>query len=264
MITTNDIFQMISLSKMKVDFSYQREADEKRVRSLANKWDPMKANIIHVSHRADGYYYILDGNHTRLAAEINGVNELPCRVHENLTVSDEAHIFYELNSSQKKPKFNEMLKARAAAGNEPDKSYLQVLDESKIPYSLTGSHNGLRVRCHGALMAVYKKANYDSMLRALKTAYKAADGREEFLQIGYFTGMCLLIVLHPEVNDEHLIKAVKKATSSKIREISDIYKRAITGGVISTTNYYMKAYIDVYNKGLRKGKIYLTEVTNNG
>ena len=244
---------LIPLSMMKVDSSYQRTLDEKRVNSIASKWDYMQANLIHLSHRTDGFY-VIDGNHTRSACEKIGGTELPCRVHEGLTVEDEARLFYELNSSQKKPKYAEILRARAAAGCEPDRSYLQALNDANVPYSLSQS-SGNKIRCHSSLMSIYRKTNYDLMVRALKAAYLAADGREEFYQIGLFSGICSLITSHPEINDDRLVNMVKKTTASKIREISDVYRRAVIGGTTSTTKDYMLAYIDLYNKGLRKGKI---------
>ena len=95
-------FQMIPIAEMKVDSSYQRLADEKRAKKIADNWDDMKANLIHVSHRADGYY-VIDGNHTRLAYMKIGGKQLPCRVYEGLSVKEEARLFYELNNSQKSP-----------------------------------------------------------------------------------------------------------------------------------------------------------------
>lgn len=70
-------FEMIPVSAMVVDPSYQRQAEEKRINDIAKRWDDRKANPIHISHRSDGTYYVMDGNHTRLAYQkIGGENFL--------------------------------------------------------------------------------------------------------------------------------------------------------------------------------------------
>lgn len=246
--------KMIALKDMKIDTSYQRTPDEKRVRKIASGWDDMKANLIHVSHRPDGFY-VMDGNHTRLAYQSIGGKELLCRVYEGLTQEDEARIFSELNIAQKKPKFAELLKARASAGCELEKTYLELLDKANIRYVLTESAHGCSLKCHSAMLSVYKKTTYETMLKALTTAKQAADGREEFYQVGFFPGLCALIVKYPELNDGRLIERVKKTTSSQIREIADKHRRGMSDGSNGATINYRKAYTEIYNKGLRRGKL---------
>jgi hypothetical protein len=215
----------------------------------------MRANLVHVSKRKDGYY-VIDGNHTRLAYKMVGGGKLACRVHENLTVAEEARLFSELNTSAKKPSFSEILRAKAAAGCELESSYLRLLDKAGIAYAFEGCAHGCTIKCHAALVNIYKKTTYETMLRALMTAKAASAGREEFYQIGIFPGLCDLVVSHPEIDDERLISCVQKTTSAKIREIADKYRRGsatIMGSGI--TSYYRNAYIEIYNKGIRKNKI---------
>lgn len=246
--------RMIPLKDMRIDMSYQRYPNEKRIKSISNNWSDMKANLIHVSHRADGYY-VMDGNHTRLAAMVNGKTELPCRVYEGLSQKEEAAYFTELNSSQKKPSFNEMLKAKAEAGSELESTYLDMLDKVGIKYTFTNGSHKLTLKCHSALLSVYSSSNYDLMLRAISVTKKAAADREEFYQIGFFPGMCSLITKHPEVDDIRLIDVVSKTTTTKIREIADKYRRGITGSGVSSIRTFRLAFLEIYNKGLRKKKI---------
>ena len=247
--------QMIPLNLMRVDSTYQRCVKPEKVKKIADEWDDMLANLVYVSHRSDGFYYVMDGNHTRIAYESIGGEELACRVFEDLTVEQEANLFDRLNTSQKKPTFNERLKAKARAGHPLEKSYFQLLDEANISYELYNGAHGCKIRCHNAIMNVYKKTTYTIMLRALIATRRAADGREEFYQTGLFPGLCSVIVMHPEIDDQRLITLVKKTSSSKLREIADRYRRGIVDGTNSATANYRKAYIDIYNKGLKKNKI---------
>ena len=246
--------EMIPVRDMRIDSSYQRAPDSKRVEKIAANWDDLKANLIHVSHREDGHYYVMDGNHTRLAYLKNGGDKLPCRVHEGLTVDDEARLFYELNLSQKKPSFGEILKAKAAAGCELEKTYLQALSDAGIDYTFTNSR-GCKIKCHAALIHIYKTTTYETMLRALRVAKEAADERETFFQVGYFPGLCALVVSHPDIDDQRLIRVIQNTTSSRVKEIADSYRKSAVSGSTSTTRDFKKTYIHIYNKGLRKNKI---------
>lgn len=244
----------IKLKDLRVDMSYQRIPEKKRVQDIANNWDDMKANLVHVSRRSDGFY-VIDGNHTRLACEKTGRTEILCRVHEGLTREDEARLFSELNSKSKKPTFSELLKARAAAGYELEKSYLELLDKAGIDYVLTSGAHGCVLKCHAALMSIYRKTPYSEMFRALMIAKEAANNREEFYQSGFFPGLCLIVVNHTELDEKRLIDRVRKTTSSQVMEIADKHKRGSAIGGQGQTKYYYEAYVDVYNKGLKKNKI---------
>lgn len=244
----------INLRDLKVDLSYQRDPDDKRVQKIAAHWDDMKANLVHVSRRPDGYY-VIDGNHTRLACEKTGRTDILCRVHEGLTKEDEARLFSELNTTSKKPSFAQLLKARARAGYETEKSYLELLDKAGLKYSLINGASGCVLRCHSALVSVYKKTTYSKMLEALITAKDAANNREEFFKSGFFPGMCAIVVYHPEINKDRLVERIRKTTSSKIMEIADKHKRGSAVGGEGQTTYYYKAYVDVYNKNLKKNII---------
>ena len=249
----------INVEDMKVDMSYQRTADVRRVTRIAKNWDDMKANIIHVSKRPDGYY-VMDGNHTRLACKEAGGKELLCRIYEGLSKEEEAEIFTELNLSQKKPNFSELLRAKAIASNGLERSYLNLLDVLEIPYTLNGggTSTGKKLRCHAALISVFRGTSFEMMQRALLTAKKATDDRETFYQSGYFPGLCLTVIKHPEISDSRLIERVKKHTSSQVAEIADKYKSlqtVHTGGGRSLTVSFMNAYVEIYNKGLRTNRI---------
>ena len=64
-----------------------------------------------------------------------------------------------------------------------------------------------------------------------------------------------MITKHPETDDSRLIDVVSKTTTTKIRDIADKYKRGISLGGTGATVCFRLAFIEIYNKGLRKNKI---------
>lgn len=246
-------FQEINVDALKVDYSYQREPNPNKVKKIANKWDDEKANVVHVSHRNDGYY-VIDGNHTRLAYKSIGGGNILCCVHENLTEKEEATMFVELNTSQTKPNFNQILKAKAEAGVEPESSYLSLLAKVGAPYTLMKGKNG-KISCHDALLAVYKSTTPTLMERALRTALHATSERDGFYRVGYFPGLCSLVTMHPDVDDSRLIYVIKNTSLSKITDYAEAFRGGLLDGGYGRTKQFRKAYLALYNKGLKKNKI---------
>lgn len=251
-------YELVPVGLMNVDLSYQRTPEEPRIRKISSGWDDNKANVIHLSQRKDGSKWVIDGNHTRLACErvYGKEHELLCNIHTGLSVKEEAELFVALNKAQKKPSFNETLKASLAAGDQIAVGYINALEEAGLKYSLSKSKNRQdEYRAHNSLISIYKLTPYDLFVRSVKVAISATDGREDFLKVGLFPGLCSVVVKHPEINDNRLINIIKKTPIGKIIDIANLYKDGSLSGGVSTTIYFRKAYIDLYNKGLRNKKI---------
>lgn len=91
--------RMVPLSAMAVDNTYQRDRlSETNIMAMARHWDHAACGALVTSLRDDGLYYVVDGNHRRLAAERRGdIRALPCRIVSGLTIADEAALFRKLN-----------------------------------------------------------------------------------------------------------------------------------------------------------------------
>jgi hypothetical protein len=81
----------IPISMLTIDHAYQRPS-KRHVKSIAAKWDKNKAGVLIVSYR-DSNFYIIDGQHRYLAAQIVGEENMTCQVYENLTIEQEAEKF---------------------------------------------------------------------------------------------------------------------------------------------------------------------------
>lgn len=90
----------IPYNSLHYDERVQREKPvPARVKKLAREWDFDKAGTLHVSQRSDGKYYIVEGNHRRLAAlELGyGTTKARCECHRGLSLEQEAALFLALN-----------------------------------------------------------------------------------------------------------------------------------------------------------------------
>ena len=248
----------VSVGNMHADDGYQRPANLARVRKIAKEWDDMLMSPILLSKRADGTYWVMDGNHTRLAAreKFGADHELPCIVYENLTPQQEAEVFTRKNSSQKKPSYNQMLKAKLSAGDPFTTHYFRSLDAAGLWYTLGAQTRG-QFRAHNALMKVYKSTanNPDLFTRAVKAGVEAAAGRNEWFQAGIFPGFCSLIIKHPDINDSRLVSLAIRTPTGVIGEKAKAYSKTISGSGDDATKHYRYAFMDLYNGKKKKGRI---------
>lgn len=237
--------------------AYQREEKENRIKKIAAEWDDMLANPLVLSERADGSLWILDGNHTRLACmRVYGEESasLPARIYTGLTRQDEASIFTKLNTSQKKPSFNELLKAKLAANDEFTVQYFNALKAANLKYGFY--KNGGSFRAHRSLMNVFKTTSSEMFIRAVKDAVSASADRDEFFQVGIFPGFCTVVIDFPNIDEERLITVTQRTPIGKIINIADTYHSgAVAAGGSNATTWYRNAFIDLYNAKLRKNRI---------
>lgn len=82
------------------DCEINRALDEKRAEKIANEFDPDMFGVPTVSHRGEGRYAIVDGQHRIEALRILGWNgqKIPCSVFEGLTQAEEAKRFLGRNN----------------------------------------------------------------------------------------------------------------------------------------------------------------------
>lgn len=92
--------KMISVDELQIDTDpstkYQRDKTG-LVAEIVAHFKPSALGEVTVSKRADGKYYIVDGQHRWLASKQVGHRMLRCRVHEGLSTAEEAGLFHELN-----------------------------------------------------------------------------------------------------------------------------------------------------------------------
>lgn len=81
---------------------YQRPVKSSVVQHINENFDSAAARDIVVSHRADGTYWALDGQHTAAVLRQRGFTQWTCRVFKNLSVAEESQWFDHLNNNMKK------------------------------------------------------------------------------------------------------------------------------------------------------------------
>lgn len=94
--------ESLPVAKLTIDPDLQRALDKTRVDKIAKDYQPEAVGTIIVSHRDDGTYHVIDGQH-RVSATIAagyGDRTLPCLVHNGLTRAEEAALFRRHNNTR--------------------------------------------------------------------------------------------------------------------------------------------------------------------
>ncbi len=95
-------FLMIPKQELEVDATYQRNRiNQRRVDALTRTWDWIACGCLVVALRDDNKWFVVDGQHRKLAADQRGdINELPCLVFETTNRREEAVSILAINQGR--------------------------------------------------------------------------------------------------------------------------------------------------------------------
>ncbi len=108
----------VKVANLQVDPDVQRMFDNRLANKIEGQWDPLFAGTLVVSHRGNGEYFVLDGQHRLAAAERKeGPDfEFDCEIHEGLTRREEAQMYLRHNKDRKSARPYDNFKVALVAG----------------------------------------------------------------------------------------------------------------------------------------------------
>lgn len=242
-----------------VDNSYQRTPEEHVLHKIEVNYDPRQVRKLYISQREDGSMYVIDGNHTRLAAmRVLGEDAmLEAEIYTGLTVEEEADMFVKLNSNSKKISFNDNLKARYKRNDKDVCDYIEALNSSLLDWSFArsgGKSDAPRALFvgHSMGMKAFKRSGKDCFVRACNIA--ALAEKQLAAQGKIIQALALLCSGCNKFDDYRMSSVLKSSTMADIEGVAKTYGRAIASSNSNVLPYTL-ALVDLYNKGLRKNRI---------
>lgn len=146
--------EQLPLWRLEFDPRYQRELNKAHMERIKAEFSWLRFGVIHVSLRADGSVYVIDGQHrvrAAMALDMSSDTKVPCLVHRGLLAEEEAELFAYYNRTSK-PKPLQEFRAERFAGFEEATSIAEIVEEHGVHIS-TGSED---VQCISELRKLYR------------------------------------------------------------------------------------------------------------
>ncbi|HBC4045567.1 TPA: ParB N-terminal domain-containing protein [Staphylococcus aureus] len=241
--------QQLPVHRLQTDMSYQSPVQERQVRKIVNKFDSKKLHTIVVSKRKDGSFYIIDGQHRVDALKELNISFIEATVHENLTIEEEAEMYYGVNDRPSKnanSKGKSRLRFKEPVAVAIDETVKSVGLE--IDYEKSAPTKGY-IKAYDALQSIYKGngANHLGLvLEIIKDSF-GEDTRnyQSFILRGF--SKLLKVYLH-EVDLNFLVKKLQNIGYEGF--ILEINKKH--AGFKTKKECLPFVVVDIYNKNRRQ------------
>lgn len=237
--------RQVYVNNLKTDMSYQSPVSDAQVRKIIKNFDPHKLHTIVVNKREDGSLYIIDGQHRVEALKDLGIPMIDATVHEGLTVSEEAEMYYGINDRP------------AKSPNSKGKSSLKFGDVSAIQIDEAVTNVGLKIdydkklktdgyiTAYAALQSIHKKYGQDLLEITLEVIKRAYGTERKHYQAFIMKGLADFIATYGSKLDiTHLINRLVDVGYEKFMQ--EVNKNQLS---FSTKKESLPfALVEIYNK----------------
>lgn len=237
-------FAMIPCNQLRLDPSYQREVDDRRVQSIVAHYDESLLGTLDVVGPGP-IFTILDGGH-RWTGTVIARGEhvaLPCNVHESMTTAEQASKFVALNTGRKSLGTFDLHKARLAAGENTALEVQRIVEAEGFHLSsATGALRSVK-----ALRQVYEAGGASALEDVMRMCAKAWGS--EAPNASAINALGRIVMAHEDRVDREHLADVLRSYSYRQWEILGREDRLATGQHVAGA--VANRIIASYNRGLR-------------
>lgn len=169
---------------------YQREINEAHIRRLISGWDWVAVANPVVNQRADGSYWLVDGQHRITAMRrMVGDREIEVLLHHLPGVPEEARLYRLLNAGHLKTSGRNLLAVRIAERDPEALEIERIVDSAGFTLCLHGpQHSNLDIKEVTPLVSIYKDHTGERLADVLRLVKTAWGGTKEAVKGGVFDG----------------------------------------------------------------------------
>lgn len=254
---------------------YQRAIEKARVDRIISDFRMEQLNVLKVALRSDGIYYLIDGQHTYIAATTLFGKDIDfmCNVvdctsadWEKLTEEQfEARIFTHQHDNTKQLSAQEKFYGAYLGGEKREIEIVESLEELGYTVQMTGRPLAVTksIACVKNLVDIYDKHGLDKLVRTIKIIDEAYGGSAESLQDKFMYGVASFIATyeeHANYSDKEFGKALYKNASEpkKLMEMARAkHERFKMTSKLSLAKCVEEQFLEVFNKGKQtKNRVY--------
>lgn len=126
----NKLIAEVPISLMRIDDSYQRLV-QNNIKKLMRNWKDEECQALLVSYR-DGYFYIMDGQHRFVVANVKNISHLVCEIYTGLSREQEAERFSKQNDNITRLTTYDTFKANLVYKESTDCAIKKVCDKYNV------------------------------------------------------------------------------------------------------------------------------------
>lgn len=238
----------ISPMYLKADPAYQRVIDAKRVNAIARDFNEKLFNEPKVSKREDGYYYVIDGDHSVMAHQIKFGKDAPikCKVFYGLTREEEMEIFVHQHDHSKKPTNIDKIRALKNFNDPQVQEWIKSTEIVGLKVDFDKNPGDNKISAPDTAFQIYKKLGKTGYINVLTIIMKIWDGDEASLHRGILKGFAYIYK-----NNEDKVKVNEMVASLSGYPVKKIEERAkVLSG--SLEKRFAIAISEQYNKRRRQ------------
>jgi hypothetical protein len=241
----------LPVADLRVDHSYQRPLDMKRVRKMAAEFDLDAYGSLIVSRRADGGLWTIDGQHrVALMHEIGwGDQTAPCLVHTGLTIQQEAKIFAMANDGSR-PNALAKFRAKLVEGDPTIADINRTVRACGL--QVTPGIGAGHVQAAAALQTVYSKAGGLVLTHVLRHILAAWGNASTNFQSDILLALALFEVRYKATGFDvkRLRECMSTTTPNQLMATARSRKESGAGSIWTEIPSQL---VERYNKRLPKG-----------
>lgn len=240
----------IKPSLLKADPTYQRRVDDKRIKRILDNWNYDLVRPPMVSQRIDGSYYVVDGQHTKVAWGIHENNApILCKVCGELSHDEEVELFLKQFGESEKVSIGDLSRAKFNRGDQDEVIMVESAKAAGVEISFNLCRGRNKTAAIQACMNSIKKIGALRFTNALSILRDAWDGDQTTLGASFINGMVELYDKNEDKIDRaHLISVLGRRNPNH-------YIRSAQEHKGSVGRRYAMAFCDEYNRTARKNKL---------
>jgi hypothetical protein len=237
----------------------QRGFDERAAARIAAEFDADAFGVIQVTlPNGEGFFHCVDGQ-TRVGAvrSMWGENEqVPCNVINAKDPARAADIFSKMNSVRTRPNVIERFNVAVTAGYEVEVGVNKLLHG--LGYRVCKAEGIGVMRAVGTCVSLYKSMG-PSILKDALLVIQGTWGKDQgATDASIIRGYAMFLAQHAhQIDKQRLVDTVKKEHTpgqllTNARNIREVFRGSLAANIL-------RSLVEIYNRGLRKGRIEETE-----
>lgn len=241
-------FEIVPIDSLEVDHSYQRDLSLDLVEKIGREYDRSAIGAITVSKRANGAYYIVNGQHRGAGALRAGETVIIAEVFEGLTVEEESALRLKGNT-RRGDRPQERFQAQVRAGDPESLAIVNIVSlfDTKVNRSPDQKRG---INAVASLEDIYRRDRNGTLLTRVLEFIQESLGEVQGANtaVPVLKGVAFMLERHgSEMDRKRMVEKIREHGVRGIHRIATAHQAALGGA--KWMNYY-RAFIEVYNERL--------------